>query len=66
MICHMVSIVAACLWFSVCYLSMIRHTAIKTLVVGYDASVLGFPLVVCQTPHTAIEALVAGSSCVRL
>ena len=43
MICHMVSIVAACLRFSVCQLSMIGHISIKTLVVGYDASVLGFP-----------------------
>ena len=43
MICHIVSTVAVDLWFYVCYLPMIGHSAIKTLVVGYDASVLSFP-----------------------
>ena len=58
MICHIVSTVSVDLWFYVCYLPMIGHSAIKTLVVGYDASV--FLLAVCQTPHTVIEAFLAG------
>ena len=50
--------------FSVCWSSMIEHSAVETLV-GYDASVVGSPLGgLPKIKHILIEVLLAGYHCV--